>query len=70
MTSQEDSLDLLHEVYKNDPILFNSYVGKEVKITTKDEDIIGIIYTVDPVSKRLGKYLLNIKYHNSMINYD
>ncbi|XP_029159764.1 gem-associated protein 6-like [Nylanderia fulva] len=51
MSSQEDNLDFLHKVYKNDPILFNSYVGKEVKITTKDEDIIGTIYTVDPVSE-------------------
>ncbi|XP_029171925.1 gem-associated protein 6-like [Nylanderia fulva] len=51
MSSQEDNLDFLHKVYKNDPILFNNYVGKEVKITTKDEDIIGTIYTVDPVSE-------------------
>lgn len=55
MSLQEDNLNFSHKVYKNDPILFNSYVGKEVKITTKDEDVYGIVYTVDPVSERLGK---------------
>lgn len=78
MTSQEDSLDLLHEVYKNDPILFNSYVGKEVKITTKDEDIIGIIYTVDPVSKSIvllqsgtaRQYRLKIIFNHAIKNME
>ncbi|KAL6420833.1 hypothetical protein ACFW04_014372 [Cataglyphis niger] len=52
MSSQEDNLNSLHKVYKNDPILFINYVGKEVKITTKDENVYcGIVYTIDPVSE-------------------
>lgn len=55
MATQED-LDFSHKIYKNDPILFNNFVGKEIKITIKDEDVHrGIVYTIDPVSERLGK---------------
>lgn len=54
MSSGEENLSSLHKVYKNDPILFISYVGKEVKIMMKDESVYhGIIYTLDPVSERL-----------------
>lgn len=62
MSSQEDNLNSLHKLYKNDPILFINYVEKEVKITTKDENVYcGIVYTIDPVSERLSKriHLLN-----------
>lgn len=56
MSSQEDNLNSLHKVYKNDPILFSNYVEKEVKIMMKDENVYyGTVYTVDPVSERLSK---------------
>lgn len=56
MTAQEEDSNFSHKIYKNDPILFNSYVGKETKISMKDEKIHhGIVYTIDPVSERLGK---------------
>ncbi|EFN79897.1 gem-associated protein 6 [Harpegnathos saltator] len=52
MTAENEDSDFSHNIYKNDPILFNSYVGKEVKITMKDEDVhCGIVYTIDPVSE-------------------
>lgn len=55
MSAQED-LNFSHQVYKNEPILFESYVGKKVKIVMKDDNThCGIIYTVDPVSERLEK---------------
>jgi len=58
MSMQKD-LKFSHQVYKNDPILLKSYVGKKVKIIMKDENIhCGVVYTVDPVSERLEK--LNI----------
>ncbi|XP_017885146.1 gem-associated protein 6-like [Ceratina calcarata] len=48
----EQDLHFSHEVYKNDPLLFKSYIGMEVDILTVDGDTIsGIAYTVDPVSK-------------------
>lgn len=51
--TQEEDTKFLHNVYKNDPILFVNYVGKEVKIIMKDENIhSGIVYTIDPVSER------------------
>lgn len=56
---QKDGLNFSHQIYKNDPILFDSYIGKKVKITMKDENIYcGIVYTVDPVSERLEKLLI------------
>lgn len=56
MSSEEDNLNSLHKVYKNDPLLFMTYVGKEVKIMTKDKNVYyGIVYTLDPVSERLEK---------------
>lgn len=56
MNTQGDHFDFSHNIYKNDPILFASYVGKQVKITMTDENIhCGIVYTVDPVSERLEK---------------
>lgn len=62
MSSEEEDLNSLHKVYKNDPILFISYVGKEVKITTKDENVYhGIVYTLDPVSERLEKKIILIE---------
>ncbi|XP_011858198.1 PREDICTED: gem-associated protein 6-like [Vollenhovia emeryi] len=51
MSTQED-LDFAHQVYKNDPILFKSYVGKKIKIMMKDKNVhYGVVYTVDPVSE-------------------
>ncbi|XP_011158605.1 gem-associated protein 6 [Solenopsis invicta] len=51
---QKDDLNFSHQVYKNDPTLFNDYIGKMIKITTKDESIYcGIVYTVDPVSESI-----------------
>jgi len=50
---EKGGLNFSHLVYKNDPILFDSYIGKKVKITMKDENFYcGIVYTVDPVSER------------------
>ncbi|XP_014469801.1 PREDICTED: gem-associated protein 6-like [Dinoponera quadriceps] len=70
MTTQEEEDSVFsHKIYKNDPILFNSYVGKDSKITMKDEDShCGIVYTIDPVSdsvvllqpKEAAKYNLKI----------
>ncbi|OAD56032.1 Gem-associated protein 6 [Eufriesea mexicana] len=41
-----------HKIYKNDPLLFKSYIGMEVNILTEDGTTIsGIVYTVDPVSE-------------------
>ncbi|XP_032668756.1 gem-associated protein 6-like [Odontomachus brunneus] len=52
MTTPEEDANFSHKIYKNDPILFNSYVGKEIKITMKDEDVHhGVVYTIDPVSE-------------------
>ena len=43
-----------HNVFKNDPILFKSYVNKKVSVLTEDGNLhTGIVYTVDPVSERL-----------------
>lgn len=58
MNTQKDDSSFSHKIYKNDPILFNSYVGNKVKITLQDGNIHhGVVYTVDPVSERLGKQL-------------
>ncbi|XP_031835127.1 gem-associated protein 6 [Nomia melanderi] len=41
-----------HNIYKKDPLLFKSYVGKEVNILNEDETTTsGIVYTIDPVSE-------------------
>ncbi|EFN73444.1 Gem-associated protein 6 [Camponotus floridanus] len=54
MSSEEDNLNSLHKVYTNDPLLFMTYVGKEVKIMTKDKNVYyGIVYTLDPVSESI-----------------
>lgn len=48
----EENLHFSHKIYKNDPLLFKSYVGKKVNILTEDNSTIsGIVYTVDPVSE-------------------
>ncbi|XP_072747292.1 gem-associated protein 6 [Anoplolepis gracilipes] len=79
MNSQEDNLNSLHKVYKNDPISFINYVGKEVKITTKDEKIYcGIVYTVDPVSESIvllqsgtsTQYRLKIIFNHAIKNIE
>ncbi|XP_078052719.1 gem-associated protein 6 [Augochlora pura] len=50
----ESNLNFSHNIYKNDPILFKSYVGKEVNILNKDDSTVsGIVYTVDPVSESI-----------------
>lgn len=54
---EEEDSKFSHKVYKNDPILFINYVGKEVKIMMKDKSShCGIVYTIDPVSGRLEYY--------------
>ncbi|XP_012529772.1 gem-associated protein 6 [Monomorium pharaonis] len=77
MYTQKVDLIFLHQVYKNDPILFNSYIGKMVKITMKDESVYyGIVYTVDPISesivllqsKTLMQYRLKIIFNHSIKN--
>lgn len=56
MNTQKEDLNFSHQVYKNDPILLKSYVGKKVEITMTDENVhCGVVYTIDPVSERLGK---------------
>ncbi|XP_012217834.1 gem-associated protein 6-like [Linepithema humile] len=51
ISMEEEDSKFAHKVYKNDPILFTNYVGKEVKIMMKDKSShSGIVYTVDPVS--------------------
>lgn len=69
MSSEEDNLNSLHKVYTNDPLLFMTYVGKEVKITTKDKNVYyGIVYTLDPVSERLEKNCIYyVKYYIILI---
>lgn len=58
MNMLTDDLNFSHQVYKNDPILHDGYIGKKVKIMMKDENVYcGIVYTVDPVSERLEKLL-------------
>ncbi|XP_020282080.1 gem-associated protein 6-like, partial [Pseudomyrmex gracilis] len=75
--TQEENTEFLHNVYKNDPILFVNYVGKEVKIITKDENIhSGIVYTIDPVSDSIvllhttksTKYSLKIIFGHAVKN--
>lgn len=57
----EENSHFVHKIYKNDPLLFKSYVGKEVNISTEDNNTIsGIVYTVDPVSERLENLSYNI----------
>lgn len=52
-STEEDSDKFCHNIYKNNPLLFKSYIGKEAKITTDDGSVhTGIVYTVDPVSER------------------
>ncbi|XP_066603773.1 gem-associated protein 6-like [Prorops nasuta] len=52
--AQTESSDFSHRIYKNDPILFKSYVNKKVDISTDDSQIhTGIVYTVDPVSESI-----------------
>ncbi|KOC61384.1 Gem-associated protein 6 [Habropoda laboriosa] len=47
-----ENSDFSHKIYKNDPLLFKSYIGMEVNILTEDGTTIsGIVYTVDPVSE-------------------
>ena len=47
--------NFLHKIYVNDPLLFKSYINKKVTITTEDSKVhTGIVYTVDPVTERLG----------------
>ncbi|XP_060814326.1 gem-associated protein 6-like [Bombus pascuorum] len=50
----EENSHFSHKIYKNDPLLFKSYVGKEVNISTEDNNTIsGFVYTVDPVSESI-----------------
>jgi hypothetical protein len=50
-----DTSNTLHKIFTNDPILFKSYVNKKVTIITEDSNVhTGFVYTVDPVSERLG----------------
>ncbi|XP_029663482.1 gem-associated protein 6-like isoform X2 [Formica exsecta] len=79
MSSQEDNLNSLHKVYKNDPILFSNYVEKEVKIMMKDENVYyGTVYTVDPVSESIvllqsgtsTQYRLKIIFNHAIKNIE
>ncbi|CAK9811532.1 Gem-associated protein 6 [Anthophora quadrimaculata] len=48
----EENSHFSHKIYKNDPLLFKSYIGMEVNILIEDDTTIsGIVYTVDPVSE-------------------
>ncbi|CAK9833972.1 Gem-associated protein 6 [Anthophora retusa] len=48
----EENSHFSHKIYKNDPLLFKSYIGMEVNILIEDGTTIsGIVYTVDPVSE-------------------
>ncbi|CAK9833973.1 Gem-associated protein 6 [Anthophora retusa] len=61
----EENSHFSHKIYKNDPLLFKSYIGMEVNILIEDGTTIsGIVYTVDPVSERLGFILfLQLLFH-------
>ncbi|KAI4499606.1 hypothetical protein M0802_005176 [Mischocyttarus mexicanus] len=51
-STETDLTKFSHNIYKNNPLLFKSYVGKEVKITADNGSLYtGIVYTVDPVSE-------------------
>lgn len=51
--TEEKDTKFVHNVYKNDPILFADYIGKEVKVNAKDGIThSGVVYTIDPVSER------------------
>ncbi|XP_015600758.1 gem-associated protein 6-like [Cephus cinctus] len=50
--SEENQSSFSHKVFKNDPLLFKSYVNKKVIIITQDKNThTGIVYTIDPVSE-------------------
>lgn len=50
-----------HKIYKSDPLLFKTYVGMEVNIVTEDGTATsGVVYTVDPVSERLGSLMQRV----------
>lgn len=52
MSATKEELRFSHNVFKNDPLLYKSYVGNEVNVTTETGEICsGIVYTVDPVSE-------------------
>lgn len=51
-STETDLTKFSHNIYKNNPLLFKSYVGREVKITADNSLYTGIVYTVDPVSER------------------
>ncbi|CAD6211896.1 GSCOCG00003887001-RA-CDS [Cotesia congregata] len=50
--SNFNETEYTHIVYKNNPLLFKSYINKHVIITADDSSVHqGIVYTVDPVSE-------------------
>ncbi|XP_053597473.1 gem-associated protein 6-like [Microplitis demolitor] len=50
--SNLNDTEYTHTVYKNNPLLFKSYINKHVIITADDSSVHqGIVYTVDPVSE-------------------
>lgn len=52
-----------HKIYKNNPLLFKSYIGMKVNILTEDNTMIsGVVYTVDPVSERLESFVYYLKF--------
>ncbi|XP_043251773.1 gem-associated protein 6-like [Colletes gigas] len=52
MHNMEENSDWSHNIYKNYPLLFKSYLGMEVDILTVDGTTAsGVVYTVDPVSE-------------------
>ncbi|XP_034936567.1 gem-associated protein 6-like [Chelonus insularis] len=52
--SDSDTTDNIHRVFKNDPLLFKSYLNKFVTVTTNNLNVYnGFVYTVDPVSESI-----------------
>ncbi|XP_014604527.1 PREDICTED: gem-associated protein 6-like [Polistes canadensis] len=61
-STKTDLTKFSHNIYKNNPLLFKSYIGREVKITADNSLYTGIVYTVDPVSESV--VLLQTKEEN------
>lgn len=50
-----ESQQFSHNIFQSDPLRFKSYINKKVSVLTEDGNTqTGIVYTVDPVSERLG----------------
>lgn len=78
-SQKQDLTKFSHNIYKNNPLLFKSYVGKEAKITTDNASVCtGIVYTVDPVSESVvllrteedNRYNLQIVFGHAIQNIE